>query len=241
MPKDFAKLNRPIENSIPVLKSETQSIPVWVWIIGALLIGNMLLFVVKYNKKLNVFEPVASHIEPVAQVVEITESVTASVDSSPPATETTTVTQEDKGDGKVSEKVVEKPDLDFYVELAKVDVLGEIEAPASVKRKPTVEATKKNNQEQTTTKSTATQTKPLQNTGYLLQVSSFKSSNDAERLLGRLKKSGFSEAYIQAAQINGTIWHRVMLGQYGSFAVMDSKRKALKLLGFDSMQITLKQ
>jgi len=244
MPKDFAKLSRPDEDLLLTLEPETKSIPIWVWVLGALLIGNMLLFVAKYNKKLKVSEPIA-------QAVEITDSVTVSIDSSSVVTETITKTTattavglEDNVEGKAIEKVAEKTDLDFYVELAKVDVLGEIEAPKSAKRKPKIESTKKNSQPKDAIKSTATNVtkkKALENTGYLLQVGSFKSSNDAERFLQRLKTSGFSKVYIQEAEVNGDTWHRVMLGRYDRFELMNSKRQALKLLGFDSMQITLKQ
>lgn len=276
MPKDFAKLERPTEQAIPKPKQDTKNIPIWVWIIGAVLIGNLIMSIAKYNKKLD------GHAEPNIQLAQERRPVTLEDVFSPDEIElgTSAVTTSqtitsaqafdinEGTDSKVNESTeatfeTTKPTYDFYQKLPEVDVLSDIQAtpevtkqePSTVASKPPVSSSKKSTQSSSNTQKTAAASlatsskkaesvktkKPAANKSYLLQVASFKSDNDAKRLLNRLKKASFNTAYIQEAEVKNAVWHRVMLGEFKDYDTMNSKRQGLKLLGFDSMLITLKR
>jgi cell division protein FtsN len=77
-------------------------------------------------------------------------------------------------------------------------------------------------------------------TAYLLQVGSFKSSADAERLKAKLALLGMSSS-IQKVTINGKdTYHRVRAGPYRGRDALNQARALLARNGLESMAIKLK-
>jgi cell division protein FtsN len=77
-------------------------------------------------------------------------------------------------------------------------------------------------------------------TAYLLQVGSFKSSADAERLKARLALLGLSSS-VQKVTINGKdTYHRVRTGPYRGKDAVNQARALLAQNGLESMAIKLK-
>lgn len=75
---------------------------------------------------------------------------------------------------------------------------------------------------------------------YLLQVASFKSAADAERMKANLALKGVTSR-VQSAKIkNGQTWYRVLTGPYSSKAAMQSAQTELKRGGNDSLPIKVK-
>lgn len=74
---------------------------------------------------------------------------------------------------------------------------------------------------------------------YLVQVSSFRSSKDAQALRAKLGLLGL-RARVNKANIKGSTWYRVQLGPYSSAAAMQDVRKQLASGGYKSLAIALK-
>jgi cell division protein FtsN len=81
---------------------------------------------------------------------------------------------------------------------------------------------------------------PKDGSSYLLQVASFKSPADAERLKARLALLGVSSS-IQQVTINGKdTYHRVRAGPYRGKEALDEVRALLTRNGLESMAVKLK-
>ena len=76
---------------------------------------------------------------------------------------------------------------------------------------------------------------PDQNAGHptVLQAGSFRKRADAESVKARLALLGLV-AQIQKARVDGTQWHRVMLGPYASAREADQVRRELLDHGFQA-------
>jgi len=61
---------------------------------------------------------------------------------------------------------------------------------------------------------------------YRLQVGSFRSQEDAERLRAELILQGMN-AYREQRDVNGTVWHRVMVGPFQNRSVMNKAQDML--------------
>ena len=76
---------------------------------------------------------------------------------------------------------------------------------------------------------------------YLLQVGSFRSLEDADRLKARLAFLGL-ESSIQTVSIDGTeTWHRVRVGPYSGRAELDAARARLAENQYESLVLRLKR
>ena len=72
---------------------------------------------------------------------------------------------------------------------------------------------------------------------YVIQVGSFRSSEDADALKARLAMLGLV-AGIQSVTVDGSTWHRVRLGPYETARAADSARRQLRDNGFDAMVLS---
>jgi len=72
---------------------------------------------------------------------------------------------------------------------------------------------------------------------YMLQVGSFRSSEDAEGLRARLTLLGL-DAAIQSVTVNESTWHRVRVGPYDGAREADGARRRLVENGFEAMVLT---
>ncbi|MES9873227.1 MAG: SPOR domain-containing protein [Candidatus Sedimenticola sp. 6PFRAG7] len=128
---------------------------------------------------------------------------------------------------KEQEPAAPKPRFDFYTILPEMEVVvpePEVEAPAApVTSAGAVAAVKR---------------KP--DSGYMLQMGSFRKHSDADRLKASLALVGI-EAEIQSVHINGTdTFHRVRSGPYGRDQV-NTLRARLKANKINSLVIKLKK
>lgn len=71
---------------------------------------------------------------------------------------------------------------------------------------------------------------------YILQVGSFKQSEQADQLKARLALQGI-EASIQSVAINSDTWHRVRVGPIKDLATLNQVRKRLQKNGIDSIVV----
>lgn len=69
---------------------------------------------------------------------------------------------------------------------------------------------------------------------YILQIGSFRESQDAEALKAQMALLGMV-AEIQAVNVNGSNWHRVRIGPLDSARAADTMRRQLAGHGIDAM------
>ena len=127
---------------------------------------------------------------------------------------------------------VAKPKFDFYNLLPDQEVLvpdEEIERQVRKAPPPRPQET----QQATPPKSAAGGKR------YIVQVSSFRSSKDANTLKAKLGLLGL-RARVNKANIKGNTWYRVQLGPYSNAAAMQDVRKQLASSGYQSLAIALK-
>lgn len=74
---------------------------------------------------------------------------------------------------------------------------------------------------------------------YAIQVASYKTPQDAERLRVQLGLLGIS-AHVEVAQIGGTTYHRVRIGPFDSILHVDKTRQTLQQHGYASVVQTQK-
>ncbi|VUD40745.1 Cell division protein FtsN [Thalassocella blandensis] len=73
----------------------------------------------------------------------------------------------------------------------------------------------------------AVEQKPAENTEFILQVASFKSQEDAERLRAELILLNLEAKTEQAKIRNGETWHRVLVGPFTSHSKLAKARSTL--------------
>lgn len=79
-------------------------------------------------------------------------------------------------------------------------------------------------------------TTPQVSGNYILQVGSFKQSEQADQLKARLALQGV-EATIQSVAINSDTWHRVRIGPINDLATLNQVRKRLQKNGIASIVV----
>ncbi|OOZ37608.1 SPOR domain-containing protein [Solemya velesiana gill symbiont] len=124
---------------------------------------------------------------------------------------------------KAPEPAAQKPRFDFYTILPEMEVVvpePELQAPVVAGAAPVA--------------------KPRPDTGYMLQMGSFRKHSDADRLKASLALVGI-EAEIQTVNVNGSdTFHRVRSGPYGREQV-NTLRARLKENNINSLVIKLKK
>jgi len=76
--------------------------------------------------------------------------------------------------------------------------------------------------------------RPADNSSYILQVGSFRQSQDAEQMKARLALQGIT-AGIQTVTVNGATWHRVRVGPVSGARQAEDMRNKLSNSGIDSL------
>ncbi len=74
---------------------------------------------------------------------------------------------------------------------------------------------------------------------YILQVASFRSFKDADRLKAELALQGI-QSNIEPAKIDEITWNRVKIGPFSSMTAVDGVRKRLRLQHIDAIVISAK-
>jgi cell division protein FtsN len=126
-----------------------------------------------------------------------------------------------------------KPSYDFYSVLPEKEVVipdAEISAQAKAESRQAQEA------QQTGTTPPATPAAAAAGNGYLLQVGSFPSADDAEAMKAKLALQGFV-ASIQPVTINGQTWNRVRLGPYQSASNLEATKQKLAAAGINAIAL----
>lgn len=111
----------------------------------------------------------------------------------------------------------EKPRYDFFTVLPEMEVVVP-EQELKDSSKPTTDTTPP----------------PANAEKYLLQVGSFKRSNDAEEMKARLALLGMA-ANVQTVNVDGTTWHRVRIGPVSGARAADDYRQRLSNNGIESL------
>lgn len=111
---------------------------------------------------------------------------------------------------------VPKPRFDFYQLLKESEVVVKAPPPQTPK------------------------TSPAENTEFILQVGSFKSSKDADRLRAELILLNL-KANIETVTVrNGEVWHRVLVGPFSTSANLSKARNTLIDNRFDTLLLKRK-
>lgn len=119
-----------------------------------------------------------------------------------------------------------KPRYDFFTVLPEMEVVvpeQELQRKAKHKPEPVPESTVAN--------------VPESGAGYILQVGSFRSANEAEQMKARLAMMG-STATIQTVTVNGDTWHRVRIGPFKGARKAEEMRRMLSDNNIDTMVVT---
>ena len=119
-----------------------------------------------------------------------------------------------------------KPRYDFFTVLPEMEVVvPEQELQRKAKRIPDPVPESK------------TATVPETGENYILQVGSFRGTNEAEQMKARLAMMG-STATIQTVTVNGDTWHRVRIGPFKSARKAEEMRRMLSDNHIDTMVVT---
>ena len=71
---------------------------------------------------------------------------------------------------------------------------------------------------------------------YVLQVGSYRSLPEAERVNSQLAKQGI-EAAVQRVAVDEDVWHRVRIGPISDLAQLNATRDSLRRANFDPIVI----
>jgi cell division protein FtsN len=217
-------------------RSQKKSLPGYIWLLSGLGIGLFVAFIIYLDKQpeneTNFGDAVQLELEKLKQnatkqQAETDKQVTGKDDTD----KTNTSTQEKK-----------EQKFNFYTLLPELEVLIPKSETRPPEKKPEVKPSK-----QPTKQSTAktnvykpAKNKPVgSNKQYVLQVGSFQSLNDAEKLKANLAFLGLS-ANIQHVNINRQTWHRVRTGPYDNKQQLYKNQKKLKRNNISSISMELK-
>ncbi len=142
------------------------------------------------------------------------------VSISPPTIQETTKPEQKQVSRSEQSPAIRKPRFEFYTILPEMEVpVPESELPLRKKAPP-----------------------PRMDTSatYLLQVGSFRSKEEADRLKARLILMGL-DVDIQTVAIDGqATWHRVRVGPFSELAKLDAARRRLAKQGMEAMVLKVK-
>lgn len=182
------------------------SLPGWVWMVGGLTIGLFVALLVYINENTS-----ASNKSRFGETVGNLFSQTAK--------DVREVTKKKQtAPAKPSEaNAAHKPRFDFYTILPELEIaIPEQDLIRLEKQTPTAT--------------------PQASGNYILQVGSFKQSEQADQLKARLALQGV-EANIQSVAINNDTWHRVRIGPVNDLAILSQIRKRLQKNGIASIVV----
>jgi cell division protein FtsN len=135
-------------------------------------------------------------------------------------------------DQPAADNAPKKPSYDFYSVLPEKEVVipdAEISAQAKAESQQAQQAGD-------ATPAAAAAAAVTDDNGYLLQVGSFPSADDAEAMKAKLALQGFV-ASIQPVTINGQTWNRVRLGPFGSASDLEAAKQKLSAAGINAIAL----
>lgn len=138
-------------------------------------------------------------------------------------------------DQAAADNAPKKPSYDFYSVLPEKEVVipdAEISAQAKAESQQAQQA----QQGGATAPATPAANAAAVGGGYLLQVGSFPSADDAEAMKAKLALQGFV-ASIQPVTINGQTWNRVRLGPFGSASDLETAKQKLDAAGIKAIAL----
>lgn len=203
-------------------RKKKQSLPGYVWLLSGLAIGLFIAFIIYLDKQpeseKNFGTAVQEHLEKIKQPEKENKPS--------PISKKTTSKEEPK------EKKQEK--YNFYKLLPKLEVFipeDETRPPEIKQKRPPKDIAKKSSGETSSEKTS-------KGKQYVLQVGSFKSLDDAEKLKANLAFLGL-EASIQHITIKNQLWHRVRFGPYSDKQQLSHNQNLLKKndINSDSMEV----
>ncbi|MSP27356.1 MAG: SPOR domain-containing protein [Methylococcales bacterium] len=71
-------------------------------------------------------------------------------------------------------------------------------------------------------------------TQYIMQVGSYNTTKDAEKMQAKLSAMGI-EAHIQKAKVGNTVWYRIKIGPFAQIASVNTLSARLKQSGIDAI------
>lgn len=240
----FHELNRrqPLDDATPRKPDTPAQQPPWRWLLGGLGIGlgvavfAYLILAPSDNDKTPHYvlpEPSTELEAPSAQEGKesaVSQVVGEAIMSRPPQELPASVPAPTEAKPVTTEPVKpEPPKYDFYTLLPKQAV----EIPPREISRSGIEAANKGAE--------AEQAPDKQPESYLLQVGSFRTQADAERLRAQLEESGLHAAVQSVPGSNNVIWHRVRLGPYADIKDMEKMRKRLQEKGVEPLVMKVKQ
>jgi cell division protein FtsN len=198
-----------------VTRKRKQSLPGYVWLVSGLAIGLFIAFIVYLDKQpesdKNFGSAVQEELEKLKQQ---------------PKKKTVVKTETAKKDNTAKKK---EQKFNFYTILPELEVF----IPESETRPP--DSPKETKSQASTSKSK----KPATGKQYVLQVGSFQSLSDAEKLKANVAFLGLS-ANVQHVTVNKQTWHRVRTGPYKSKQQLYKSQKTLKQNGIHAISMELK-
>jgi cell division protein FtsN len=195
-------------------RKKKKSLPGYIWLLSGLAIGLFIAFIVYLDKQPESKKDFGSAVQ--EELKKIKQQAKK---------KNTTKTTATKKDQK----------FNFYTILPELEVL----IPESETRPPERPAEIKNKTITTNNTSKPNKSKPNKSKQYVLQVGSFQSLNDAEKLKANLAFLGLA-ANIQHVSINKQAWHRVRTGPYKNKQQLYKNQKILKQNGIHAMSMELK-
>ena len=198
-----------------VTRKRKKSLPGYVWLASGLAIGLFIAFIVYLDKQpesdKNFGSAVQEELEKLKQQ---------------PKKKTVVKTETAKKDSTAEKK---EQKFNFYTILPELEVF----IPESETRPP--DSPKETKSHASTIKSN----KPATSKQYVLQVGSFQSLSDAEKLKANVAFLGLS-ANVQHVTVNKQTWHRVRTGPYKSKQQLYKNQKTLKKNGIHAISMELK-
>ena len=198
-------------------RKQKKSLPGYIWLLSGLAIGLFISFIVYLDKQPDSEKDFGSAVQEELEKLKLQ-----------PKKQDVAKTETNK---KTEAKKEEK--FNFYTILPELEVF----IPESETRPPDIPSETK---QKTTTKSTSASTsKQLAKKQYVLQIGSFQSLDDAEKLKANVAFLGLA-ANIQHVTINKQTWHRVRTGPYTSKQQVYKNQRTLKQNDIPSISMELK-
>ena len=196
---------------------QKKSLPGYIWLLSGLAIGLFISFIVYLDKQPDSEKDFGSAVQEELEKLKL----------QPKKQDAVKIETNKKTEAKKEEK------FNFYTILPELEVF----IPESETRPPDIPSETK---QKTTTKSTSASTsKQLAKKQYVLQIGSFQSLDDAEKLKANVAFLGLA-ANIQHVTINKQTWHRVRTGPYTSKQQVYKNQRTLKQNDIPSISMELK-
>ena len=192
MPRDYAKnANR---------KKKRGQLPGWIWMMGGLVIGLFVAFVVYLND--------ATRDGSQDSIATVIQETFHDLQENAQKRERQQEERVASADDKPKEKLKPKTSFDFYYILPELEVAVPERELAS----------------KTQAAKTSPQQEPID---YIIQAGAFRQHDQADNLKAKLALQGIV-AYIQTINNKADTWHRVRIGPITNMALLNQTRKRLK-------------